>query len=85
MLSHPAHLNCRYSKLHFILESKEQRRITETRQQLAEIKDALLGFAIIHGRLPCPALPQQVAMEKKAPLGAAIAAILITVLCQPQH
>jgi hypothetical protein len=22
MLSHPAHLNCRYSKLHFILESK---------------------------------------------------------------
>lgn len=33
----------------------EQRRTNETRKQLNEIKDALLGFAVINGRLPCPA------------------------------
>jgi prepilin-type N-terminal cleavage/methylation domain-containing protein len=33
----------------------EQRRITETNKQLDEIKEALIGFAIINGRLPCPA------------------------------
>ncbi len=27
--------------------------ITETKRQLIEIKEALLGFSIIHGRLPC--------------------------------
>ena len=26
----------------------------ETQKRLAEIHDALLGFAVIHGRLPCP-------------------------------
>lgn len=33
----------------------EQQRRNETRKQLNEIKDALTGFAIIYGRLPCPA------------------------------
>jgi prepilin-type N-terminal cleavage/methylation domain-containing protein len=33
----------------------EQRRNSETSKQLDEIKDALIGFAIINGRLPCPA------------------------------
>lgn len=33
----------------------ESRRINETRGQLDDIKDALTGFAIINGRLPCPA------------------------------
>ncbi len=32
----------------------EQSRRTETRKQLDEIQQALLGFAIINGRLPCP-------------------------------
>jgi prepilin-type N-terminal cleavage/methylation domain-containing protein len=32
----------------------EQQRRGETRKQLAEIQQALLGFAIINGRLPCP-------------------------------
>lgn len=31
----------------------EQQRRNETRKQLAEIQQALLGFAIINGRLPC--------------------------------
>ena len=29
----------------------------ETQKQLAEIKEALLGFAATRGRLPCPAIP----------------------------
>ena len=32
----------------------EQRSYLETRQRLGEIKEALLGFAILNGRLPCP-------------------------------
>ena len=32
----------------------EQQHRNETRQQLDEIKEALTGFAIINGRLPCP-------------------------------
>jgi prepilin-type N-terminal cleavage/methylation domain-containing protein len=33
----------------------EQRYRSETRKQLDEIRDALLGFAVANGRLPCPA------------------------------
>lgn len=33
----------------------EQRRSSDTSKQLEDIKDALIGFAIINGRLPCPA------------------------------
>lgn len=33
----------------------EQRRSAETKTQLNEIQQALIGFAIIKGRLPCPA------------------------------
>lgn len=33
----------------------EQRRIAETQKNLEEIKEALLGFALVNGRLPCPA------------------------------
>ncbi len=33
----------------------EQRHESETRKQLDEIQQALIGYAIINGRLPCPA------------------------------
>jgi prepilin-type N-terminal cleavage/methylation domain-containing protein len=33
----------------------EQGRRADTRKQLAEIQQAMIGFAIINGRLPCPA------------------------------
>ncbi len=33
----------------------EQQRNNDTRKQLAEIREALLGFAIANNRLPCPA------------------------------
>lgn len=32
----------------------EQRKISDTRKGLEEIREALIGFAIINGRLPCP-------------------------------
>ncbi|MES1983271.1 MAG: prepilin-type N-terminal cleavage/methylation domain-containing protein [Pseudomonadota bacterium] len=35
----------------------EQRRIAATEKNLDEIKDALTGYAIINGQLPCPAIP----------------------------
>ena len=33
----------------------EQRHLTETSSRLDEIKEALIGYAVINGRLPCPA------------------------------
>lgn len=36
---------------------RESQRISETRKQLDEIQQALVGYAIINGRLPCPADP----------------------------
>lgn len=32
----------------------ESRHLNETRKQMGELKDALTGFAVINGRLPCP-------------------------------
>jgi prepilin-type N-terminal cleavage/methylation domain-containing protein len=34
----------------------EQRQISDTRKTLEEIKEALIGFAIANGYLPCPAI-----------------------------
>lgn len=33
----------------------EQRRMNDTRRQLDEIQQALIGYAVVNGRLPCPA------------------------------
>ncbi|MDP1537274.1 MAG: type II secretion system protein [Burkholderiales bacterium] len=32
----------------------EQRKVTETQKSLEQIREALLGFAVLYGRLPCP-------------------------------
>jgi prepilin-type N-terminal cleavage/methylation domain-containing protein len=45
----------------------EQRRIAETRQAMEEIKEALIGFAIVYGRLPCPAQSATVGTEQPQP------------------
>lgn len=45
------------------------RRAEETRRQLDEARDALLGFATLHGRLPCPATPGSRGLESFAPGG----------------
>lgn len=34
----------------------EQQKINETRATLAEAREALMGFAVTNGRLPCPAI-----------------------------
>lgn len=41
----------------------EQRRSAETKKQLEEIQQALIGFAIIKGRLPCPATSSSNGLE----------------------
>lgn len=41
----------------------EQQRTNETRKILEEMKDALLGFAVANGRLPCPASSTSNGME----------------------
>ena len=45
------------------------RRESETRRQLDEAKEALLGFAAAHGRLPCPASATSRGAESFAPGG----------------
>lgn len=45
----------------------DQRRNNDTSKQLNEIKDALIGYAVINGRLPCPAAPNSTGVE--SPLG----------------
>ncbi len=44
----------------------EQRRVTDTNKQLDEVREALLGFAIANGRLPCPAAPNATGVESFA-------------------
>ncbi len=44
-----------------------QRRMEETRRQLDEARDALLGFAAANGRLPCPATADSRGQERFAP------------------
>jgi len=45
----------------------EQRRIAETNKAMEEIKEALLGFAIANGRLPCPAKSASDGTEQDPP------------------
>lgn len=47
----------------------QMRRQEETRRQLDEARDALLGFAVAHGRLPCPASAASNGEESFAPGG----------------
>ena len=35
----------------------DQQRIAETRTQLEHVREAVIGFALTNGRLPCPATP----------------------------
>jgi prepilin-type N-terminal cleavage/methylation domain-containing protein len=34
----------------------EQRNVSETQKRLQEVRDALIGYAIVNGRFPCPAV-----------------------------
>lgn len=48
------------------------RRQAETQRALEEAREALLGFAILHGRLPCPATPTSNGAEAFATGGSAM-------------
>lgn len=47
----------------------EQKNITETQSELENIKEALIGYAIANGRLPCPASSTSNGLESFAPGG----------------
>jgi prepilin-type N-terminal cleavage/methylation domain-containing protein len=47
----------------------QMRRADETRRQLEEAKESLLGFAAANGRLPCPASEASGGLESFAPGG----------------
>jgi prepilin-type N-terminal cleavage/methylation domain-containing protein len=47
----------------------QARRLDEARRQLDEAKEALLGFAVAHARLPCPASAASSGMESFADSG----------------
>ena len=47
------------------------RRLEDARRQLDEARDALLGFAVAHGRLPCPATEASRGQEQFAAGGSA--------------
>ena len=47
----------------------DQRNLNETREQLAEIREALIGFAVVHGRLPRPAVSASDGNERSADCG----------------
>jgi prepilin-type N-terminal cleavage/methylation domain-containing protein len=47
----------------------QMRRADETRRLLADAREALLGFAASHGRLPCPATAASAGEEAFAPGG----------------
>lgn len=48
----------------------EQQRIKDTRKILEDAKEALIGYAIINGRLPCPAAPGTTGAE--SPVGGGV-------------
>ena len=45
----------------------EQRNITDTQKSLSEIKEALIGYALTYGRLPCPATSSSNGAEQFVP------------------
>lgn len=47
----------------------QARRLDEARRLLEDARDAIMGFAAAHGRLPCPASPASRGQESFAPGG----------------
>lgn len=47
----------------------DQRNYTETRRAMSDIREALLGFAMVNGHLPCPAISVSDGREDRATSG----------------
>ncbi len=50
----------------------EQRNFEDTRRRLDQARELLLGFAIVNGRLPCPATSTSSGDESQTPAGSGI-------------
>lgn len=50
----------------------DQRNYSETRKAMADIREALLGYAMVHGYLPCPAVSASDGSEDRAAGGACV-------------
>lgn len=50
----------------------EQQRIKDTQRILEEAKEALIGFAAVNGRLPCPASPSTTGVENPSNGGSCV-------------
>src|SRR5450830_65867 len=48
-------------------QAMEQRQVDQTQRTLAQSRDALIGFALQHGRLPRPAISAQDGRESALP------------------
>lgn len=48
----------------------EQNRLAQAQRQLEDIREALMGFALANGRLPCPASPTSAGVE--SPVGGGV-------------
>jgi len=55
-----------------ISSQMEQQRANETRKKMSEIKEALIGFALRNGRLPCAARAQTPAGQSNAGIDAGV-------------
>ena len=50
----------------------EQRNFEDTRRRLEQARELILGFAIVNGRLPCPATATSTGDESQTPAGSGI-------------
>jgi prepilin-type N-terminal cleavage/methylation domain-containing protein len=59
----------------------DQRNISETQKALSEIKEAIIGYALVHGRLPCPAVPSTPTGQTVSGIGAGASVPLSSNVC----
>ncbi|HYL26048.1 MAG TPA: type II secretion system protein [Burkholderiales bacterium] len=57
------------SGMYTLSAQMEQRAREETQRRLEQAREALLGFAVANGRLPCPASGATTGVEADAPVG----------------
>jgi prepilin-type N-terminal cleavage/methylation domain-containing protein len=62
------------SLMYTLQAQQEQRSREETQRRLEQAREALLGYAIANGRLPCPATATSDGLEKNNPTGSSVCA-----------
>lgn len=59
----------------------DQRNVSDTQKALSDIKEALIGYALTNGRLPCPAVPSTPTGQTVAGVSAGTAVPLSSNVC----